>query len=590
VPLTKHILPATAFAELADGGGGPATMRQLSEAQLSKHLMLLCALAEAARGPQPGPAAFRAGFRQLAKIQADGPAAADWLLGSPHLGGWIHDSLIRQDQGGTPDFGHFAGLVAAAAVRAGRPADLEVPVRDGRVLLPGLGSLLVPGGGDDGEAAWLRLRCDGQLVTAGDQLVLPAGQLVPDDGTTAVVPGWRGTPAVRASAGGRDWTVLLETGDPYLDRYSLPMRTAMSAAELGEWRERVRAAWSVVMDRHRWAAEPLGEVISVIVPLTPQSETDLVSGTTPAAYGAFATSWPPDPVTLAETLVHEFQHVKLCGLLDLVPLVRTGGQPVYAPWRQDPRPASGLLQGVYAHAGIVRFWQAQRHAETDPDGLLRAQVLFARWRSVIGPAVQTLRQTGSLTPAGIRFAERLAAQGERLSAETVPPAVGQIAAQVSLDHRLTWELRHLVVDADGADRLAAAYAGGGATGPEPVRTWIAEDVRKVDASLRSRLLNLRYLDPSRYRTLCADGVLPLSAADRLLLADRSEDAVEAYRAQIADSAGPQFDAWIGLALALHQRPPSPLHEVMATRLALIAEVHARLAGPVDPLDLARWFT
>ena len=147
---------------------------------------------------------------------------------------------------------------------------------------------------------------------------------------------------------------------------------------------------------------------------------DLVSATTPAAFGAIATSWPPDEVTLAETLVHEFQHVKLCGLLDLVPLAESGERRVYAPWRQDPRPASGLLQGVYAHLGIVRFWQAQQYAETDRDGILRAQVLFARWRPAIGQAVQTLCQTGGLTPDGVRFAGLLQAQGQQLMSAPVP--------------------------------------------------------------------------------------------------------------------------------------------------------------------------
>ena len=214
--------------------------------------------------------------------------------------------------------------------------------------------------------------------------------------------------------------MLLETGDPYLDRYTLPMRTAMPAGEVADWRERVSSAWQIVADRHRWAAEPMADVISVIVPLTPRSDTDLVSATTPASYGAIATSWPPDDVTLAETLVHEFQHVKLCGLLDMVPLAASGGQRVYAPWRQDPRPAGGLLQGIYAHLGIVRFWQAQQRAETDADGLLRAQVLFARWRPAIGETVQTLLETGSLTPAGVRFAERLRAQGQQLMSAPVP--------------------------------------------------------------------------------------------------------------------------------------------------------------------------
>ena len=321
----------------------------------------------------------------------------------------MHDTLIRLDQGTAADFGHFACLVAAAAIRAGLPVDLDVPVRTAGSGCP--------------ASARCRSRArrpgSGCAATASGsppatEFAAEARLMRPDDGTGAprrTVPGWSGTPAIRAAGSGPAWTVLLETGYPYLDRYTLPMRTAMPPDEVADWRERVRSAWQIVADRHRWAAEPMADVISVIVPLTPHSDTDLVSATTPAAYGAIATSWPPDQVTLAETLVHEFQHVKLCGLLDMVPLAASGEQRVYAPWRQDPRPAGGLLQGIYAHLGIVRFWQAQQHAETDPDGLLRAQVLFARWRLAIGETVQTLLETGSLTPAGVRFAERLRAQG-----------------------------------------------------------------------------------------------------------------------------------------------------------------------------------
>ena len=54
--VTNHPLPEAAFIELADGGGSPATMRRLGEAQRSKHLMLLHAIAVAAAGPEPGPA------------------------------------------------------------------------------------------------------------------------------------------------------------------------------------------------------------------------------------------------------------------------------------------------------------------------------------------------------------------------------------------------------------------------------------------------------------------------------------------------------------------------------------------------------
>jgi HEXXH motif-containing protein len=586
--ITNHFLPRAAFSELAEGGGSPATVRLLGDAQRSKHLMLLYAIAEAATGDEAvggtAPPDFRVAYDLMVLIQAAAPETAAWLLSLPHLGGWVHDTLIHFEQGTQADFDHFACLAAAAAIRAGVPFQLDVPVRDGRVRLPGLGSLHVAA-----QEPVIRLHSDGERVTAGDWFAGDRRLLVADDGTGATVPGWSGTPVIRTVADGLTWTVLLETSDPYLDRYTLPMRTAMAPGELADWRQRVRSAWRILADRHRWAAEPMADVVSVIVPLTPHSVTDLVSATTPAAYGAIATSWPPDDVTLAETLVHEFQHVKLCGLLDMVPLAEASEQKVYAPWRQDPRPAGGLLQGVYAHLGIVRFWQAEQSAEADDDGLLRAQVHFARWGRAVGPATQTLLDTGSLTPDGVRFAGLVKTRGQRLMATPVSGEAAAIAAEAALDHWLTWQLRHVAADTEGVADLAAAYRRGEPC-PGPARTWVQPDARKVDSGMRSRLLNLRYLDPPRYRELCADGVLPVSEPDRLLLDRRSEDAVSAYRTRIADTGDPQPDAWIGLALALQQLPPSPLQAALATRLVLMFETHTRLSGRQDPLDLASWFT
>jgi len=99
---------------------------------------------------------------------------------------------------------------------------------------------------------------------------------------------------------------------------------------------------------------------------------------------------------------------------------------------------------------------------------------------------------------------------------------------------------------------------------------------------------MRYLAPARYRELCADGTLPLSEADRLLVSKQASAAVQAYRDQIAGAADPQPDAWIGLALALHQLPSSPLQMAFATHLPLMFDVHACLGGRSDPLDLAGW--
>ena len=206
--ITTHSLPGDAFIALANGAGDPAVVRLLREAQLSKHMMLLHAVAEAADGADPSSpatAAFRAGYRLLAQIQAADPGAVAWLLGLPHIGSWAHDCLICLDQGSPPDFGYLACAVASAGVRLGVRFELDVPVRDGRVLLPGLGCLHITG-----QGAWIRLRSDGECLAVGEHIDVPCAALVPDDGSGGPVPQWQGTPLVRAVADGHTWEVLLE--------------------------------------------------------------------------------------------------------------------------------------------------------------------------------------------------------------------------------------------------------------------------------------------------------------------------------------------------------------------------------------------
>ena len=168
--LKAHRLPETAFTALAAGRGDPAVIRLLQGTQQSKHIMLLHAIAEAAGDGDPadrGVAAFQAGYELLTRVQAADPGAAAWLLGLPHLGGWAHDALIRLDQKTPPDLAYLACAAAAAGVRAGVPFELDAPVRDGHVLLPGLGRLAA---GD--QATWVRLRYDGKQLAAGDGVVV----------------------------------------------------------------------------------------------------------------------------------------------------------------------------------------------------------------------------------------------------------------------------------------------------------------------------------------------------------------------------------------------------------------------------------
>jgi HEXXH motif-containing protein len=586
--ITTHSLSADSFAELARGAGDGAVVRQLHEVQLSKHLMLLRVLSEAVGEMDPpsrAAVAFRAGYQLLAQAQAADPAAVARVLGLPYIGSWAHDCLARLDEGSPPDFGYLATTAVAVAVAVGIRFEIDVPVRDDRVPLPGLGCLEVVGQGD-----WLRLSSDGRRLRVGEHIDMPCAAIVPDDGTGEAVRHWRGTPLVRALADGHAWEVLLETADRHLDRYALPMLAAMTAAEVTNWRRLIQAAWELLVRHHDWAAGAVAEGVPVIVPL--ESRTDLDSATSPAAFGAIATSVPPSAVSMAETLVHEFQHIKLCGLMDMAPLIEPGAEPGYAPWREDPRPLGGILQGVYAFTGIVRFWDAQRRLEEQPDEILRASVLYERWRLAIEAVTGTLLSSGSLTPTGVRFVTMLREPGQHGEPEPVPAAAIEIARDVALDNWLTWQLRHTALDAAGVAGLGAAYQRGEPLGDQPLPdTWIKDDIREIDSVIpRSRLLNMRYQKPQLYRQLSDADISALSAADALLVRGNASAAIAAYREGLRVEPDPA--AWIGLALALRRFPAEAAQQVFTVRLPLVFEVHACLAEQgihADPLDLANWF-
>ena len=586
--ITTHSLSADAFAALASGAGDSAVIRQLREAQLSKHLMLLHVVTDAASQADPlSPAtvAFRAGYRLLIQVQAADPGAVARLLGMPHIGSWTHDCLSCLDGGSLPDFGYLAAVAAAAAVRLGIQFELDVPVRDGRVPLPGLGCLEV-----GSQSEWISLSSDGECLRVGDHIYVACAALVPDDGSGCTVPHWRGTPLVRAVAYGQTWEVLLETADRYLDRYTLSVLTTMTTVEITNWRQLIQSAWELLVRHHEWAARPIADCVPVLAPLAPRSDLD--SATSPAVFGAIATSLPPSPVAMAETLIHEFQHIKLCGLMDMLDLIEPGGETSYAPWREDPRPMGGLLQGAYAFAGIVRFWNAQRHIETEPDDILRANVLYERWRSAIELVTGTLLEKGFLTPAGayIVTALRERAQDQE-GAVPVPDDAVEIAREITLDNWLTWQFRHTAIDTADVRGLVAAYRCGESPGRQALPgAWIEDNIRTVNSAARSRLLNMRCQDPQGYRQLTTADLADLSTADAFLVQENANAAVAAYRERLA--AEPDPAAWLGLALAIHRLPTMSSRSVFASLLPWLFEMHICLADQgiqVDPLDMAAWF-
>jgi HEXXH motif-containing protein len=215
--------------------------------------------------------------------------------------------------------------------------------------------------------------------------------------------------------------VLIDDLDPFRMPAVADLALRVSTVDASKWDTALQEAWPLLEVHHPAVAAEVAEAVTVVVPLT-NARGGQASSSSSATFGAVALSEPPDPYTCAATLAHEVQHLKLSALLDIVALtLPDDGQGYYAPWRPDPRPISGLLQGAYAFLGVSGFWRRQRQLADDTIRL-RADTEFARWRAAAAHVVETLRSSGRLTPAGLEFIQGMsqtldAWQDEPISAE-----------------------------------------------------------------------------------------------------------------------------------------------------------------------------
>ncbi|MEV6984425.1 FxsB family cyclophane-forming radical SAM/SPASM peptide maturase [Sphaerisporangium sp. NPDC051017] len=417
VDRTAHTLPAADVAALASGYGGAEAIAHVEAGQRSVRRALLAAIGNASTSVEA--------WRLLTEIDRDAPAALDTVLGHPYVRAWAVKCLR-----GTADDGHLSSIAATAALHAGVEASVRLPVRDGALHLPGLGLLrvgAVSGATVETREGGFRVHADG--LDHDVRLDEPGG---PRE--------W--SPVRRLSVNGL--TVALEDVDLYRDCHQWPATQRLSDQEVERWSRLFSDAWALITRDHSPYAAGLAAGLRAVMPLTPAADGSEVSSTARDAFGAVAVALPADAVTLALLLIHEFQHVKLGALLDMMDLYDQNDTTLYyAPWRDDPRPLEGLLQGTYAHIAVTDFWRVRRLADDGP-AAERASVQFARWRAQTAEAVETLAGSGALTGAGQRF---VAAMGNSIRpwlAEPIPASAEEEARLAAARHRsrATAQARH----------------------------------------------------------------------------------------------------------------------------------------------------
>ncbi len=107
------------------------------------------------------------------------------------------------------------------------------------------------------------------------------------------------------------------------------------------------------------ALEQMRELVQVIA-FKPPATADYSNVSFSDLPGAFILSAVREPYWMADALIHEFLHNRLFFIAEggelLAETGAAGSGEFYSPWRDDPRPLSGLLHAVYVYIGIAKFW------------------------------------------------------------------------------------------------------------------------------------------------------------------------------------------------------------------------------------------
>ncbi|WP_238015354.1 FxsB family cyclophane-forming radical SAM/SPASM peptide maturase [Dactylosporangium sp. AC04546] len=355
-PPPNDRLAGTVLDDLGTGAGEPASIDQLVAVNEG---MIRAQLRDLSRFVDPVPLAAE-GWDLLARLDEESPEAVRAVLAHPFVRSWAARCRTSRD---ADDLARFAGVAAAAAIHAGADARITVPVHKGRVSLPGIGAFQV----EDTEQA--------ALVIVGGEFELHTTRQ-------------RWQPARYLG------TVLLEDTDPGRDCFDgLELADRLDDGEVKRWQDLLDGALDII-DTTAYGPGVRG-TLRAIVPLRPDADRER-SAAARDAFGAVAVAPVADPAALSVLLVHEVQHLKLGAVLDVTDLfVRDDPHTVRVPWREDPRPVEGVLQGTYAFVAVADMWRARPGPEAD------------RYRTWASGAVDALLEGDALTPAGRRFVERL---------------------------------------------------------------------------------------------------------------------------------------------------------------------------------------
>jgi len=198
-----------------------------------------------------------------------------------------------------------------------------------------------------------------------------------------------------------------------------------------EWVEALAAAVALIDAHLAGVGAELRAIGRLFVPVGFDAERHL-SASYRESIGTMYLTLHPNPMTMAEAVVHEFQHNKLNAAIAIDPLLTNAWSPLYAsPVRPDPRPLHGVILAVHAFQPVallyLAMWRAAHPWSRQPAWRER----FARVIALVRQGAATVLANAHATPAGAAFFDQMRAIDREL--ESAAAELGGASPAVGLD-------------------------------------------------------------------------------------------------------------------------------------------------------------
>ncbi len=217
---------------------------------------------------------------------------------------------------------------------------------------------------------------EAELVHQGEGRIIVTGAGAEAEGAPIVLP-----------IPGHDGVDLLLSNDPVLFHDDYRFKIVADTGKAQELASLIGQALDLIQTLSPGLAARMNGLVQWYVPIGSDDFKVHNSFTASTLLGVIFLSDAYSSLRLAEAMVHEYHHNQLFSLMAGETLFEdVDGAIYYSPWREDPRPLTGLFHALYVFANVWAFMRlAQARPEfSDMRPEIEAECDRLRWQLEIG--------------------------------------------------------------------------------------------------------------------------------------------------------------------------------------------------------------